>query len=170
MDSETLQIYKDLHQIPEIGLEEYQTSKYIHEKLKGIKELTFIETMKNSTAVIAVLEPEKTASKNPYLFRCDIDALPMKEESGVPYASTNGLHHACGHDGHTAMMIVAIKNIVKRRQELQRKIIFCFQPGEEGKGGASKLISELPHLLDHVEHCFAIHLTNLASRGKLLIH
>lgn len=90
------------------------------------------------TGLIALIKASKNRDENKkaYLFRCDIDSLNFKEESGLEYSSLNGLHHACGHDAHTSMLLLAVKKIAARRLELQRDIYFCFQPGEEGHGGA----------------------------------
>jgi metal-dependent amidase/aminoacylase/carboxypeptidase family protein len=83
--------------------------------------------------------------------------LPLKEDSKLPYASTNGLHHACGHDAHTTILLMAAKIIVANKEKLRKKVTFCFQPGEEGKRGAFKLFNAYPTLLDNIDHCFALH-------------
>jgi len=79
------------------------------------------------------------------------------------------LHHACGHDAHMSAMISAIKIIAEYRAHLRKNITFCFQPGEEGKGGASALFKAVPDLLNGIDHCFALHLGNHVNVGKLLI-
>ena len=131
MDSEVISLYKELHQIPEIGLEEYKTSHYIREYLSKIPGVEFIKSNDDKfTGAVVILKSTHPNKKPTFLFRCDIDALPITEQSGVSYSSTNGLHHACGHDGHTAMMLVAVKEIAAKKENLERDIIFCFQPGE----------------------------------------
>ena len=77
------------------------------------------------------------------------------------------MHHACGHDAHTAMLLCAISEISKRREELKRTIIFCFQPGEEGHKGAQKVFEAYPNLLEGVQHCFAIHAAGHLLKGRL---
>ena len=89
------------------------------------------------TAVIASISPPNPDST--ILLRCELDALPFKEESKLPFSADNGLHHACGHDGHMAVMLSAAKLISKERAFLKKKVVFCFQPGEEGLQGARKL-------------------------------
>lgn len=95
---------------------------------------------------IKVDNPEKCI-----LLRCELDALNWPEQSGLPFSSNNQLHHACGHDGHMATMITAIHLAAKNKHKLKRNLVFCFQPGEEGKGGAKRLFEEKPDLLDEVD-------------------
>ena len=97
------------------------------------------------TAIIAritVADPINTI-----LLRCELDALNWKEKSGLSYSSVNELHHACGHDAHMASLYTALLYTAKNKQNLKRNVIFCFQPGEEGVGGASKLFKERPDLV-----------------------
>ncbi|XP_031472909.1 uncharacterized protein LOC116245569 [Nymphaea colorata] len=120
------------------------------------------------TAIIArITVPHPT---NTILLRCELDALKFKEKSGLPFSSTNeGIHHACGHDGHMASLLVALRYTAKHRDQLRRNVIFCFQPGEEGKAGASKLFKAKPDLLDHVDECYAIHFMNAAYPGTIAL-
>jgi hippurate hydrolase len=90
------------------------------------------------------------------LLRGDMDALPMPEDTGLPYASTvEGTMHACGHDAHTAMLVGAARLLAARRAELPGRVRFMFQPGEEGDGGAVHMIDE--GVLDGVDGAFALH-------------
>lgn len=130
---------RQLHQIPELGLEEKQTAKFIREKLQsfGITEIyTMIET-----ATIAVFHGEKPGKT--LAFRSDIDALPVTEETGAAFASkTQGKMHACGHDGHAATMLGFAKYLSQHPEVIKGTIVLVFQPAEEGPGGAQLLIDE----------------------------
>jgi amidohydrolase len=99
-----------------------------------------------------------------------MDGLPILEASGVEYASTSpGKMHACGHDGHTAILLGAAQMIVERRDLLCGTIVLCFQPAEEGKGGARAMIED--GVLDdpHVERVYGLHLTSWYRTGQVLV-
>jgi amidohydrolase len=128
-----------LHQIPEIGFEEFRTADVIRAELDALG-IQYIPGVPDApTATIATIGD---TSKPCIALRADIDALPITEKTGVPYASqTPGMMHACGHDGHTAtLMSVAahLKDIVDR---LPVCVKFMWQPAEEGGGGASRLVN-----------------------------
>ena len=125
---EIKKIRHDLHKIPEIAGKEYKTSALIREKLSKLGldiKPPFLET-----DVIALLNPEK--SKNLTL-RADIDALPIEESNvNLPYRSTHpGMMHACGHDGHAAMLLGAAEILAEIRESVPCSVRFLFQPGEE---------------------------------------
>lgn len=128
---------RELHQIPELGLEEFQTAQYIREKLSsfGVKDIyPFIET--GTVAVFQGEKPGKTLG-----FRTDIDALPVTEETGLDFVSkTLGKMHACGHDGHMATMLGFAKYLSEHPEVIRGKIVLIFQPAEEGPGGAQLMI------------------------------
>jgi hippurate hydrolase len=116
-----------------------------------------IETGGKTSAVVATLRGARPGPT--ILLRADMDALPMKEETGLPFASTReGAMHACGHDAHVAMLASAARVLAARRSDLAGSVKLLFQPGEEGFGGARILIEE--GLLAHapkVDAAFAIH-------------
>ncbi|MGX7196994.1 M20 metallopeptidase family protein [Enterococcus olivae] len=128
---------RELHQMPELGLEEIQTAAYLREKLQsfGINEIyPMIET-----GTIAVLRSEKPGKT--IAFRTDIDALPVTEETGVAFASPiKGKMHACGHDGHMATMLGFAEYLSQHPEVIQGTIVLLFQPAEEGPGGAQLMI------------------------------
>ena len=100
------------------------------------------------------------------LLRGDMDALPMQEETGLPFASrTDGAMHACGHDAHTAMLVGAAKALCSRRDQLSGTVVFMFQPGEEGWHGARYMMQD--GLLDdpRPEAAFALHISPNTARG-----
>lgn len=128
-----------LHQIPELGLQEKETSAYIKKRLAEFGITTVYDLL--DTAVVAVLQGEKEGKT--LAFRTDIDALPVTEETGVPFASQHpGKMHACGHDGHMATMLGFANYLAAHPAEIMGTIILLFQPAEEGPGGAQLLIDD----------------------------
>lgn len=127
-----------LHADPELGLDLPRTQQKVLAALDGLPlEIT---TGTRTTSVVAVL---RGAMPGPtVLLRGDMDALPIDEATGLDFASTNGNMHACGHDLHTAGLIGAAKLLSARQEELHGSVIFMFQPGEEGFGGAKVMLEE----------------------------
>jgi amidohydrolase len=128
-----------IHREPEIGLDLPQTQAKVLGALDGLPlEVTCGEALTSVTAVLRGSRPGATV-----LLRGDMDALPVTEHARLPYASQiTGAMHACGHDLHTAMLAGAARLLSARQAELSGSVIFMFQPGEEGCGGAEKMIAE----------------------------
>lgn len=127
-----------LHQNPEIAVQEYKTAALIRKTLKNT-DIRLLEPFLE-TDVVGILEG-KDKGKNVTL-RADIDALPMQEKTGLPYASqTDGLMHACGHDGHTAMLLGAALVLNIFRNEFNGSVRFVFQPGEEIVAAGKDLVA-----------------------------
>lgn len=131
-------IRRDLHINPEIGLHLPRTQAKVLAAIDGLGlEITLGQ---ETTSVVAVL---RGATDGPtVLLRGDMDALPVKELTGLDYASTNGYMHACGHDLHTAGLVGAARLLAARRDEQAGNVIFMFQPGEEGWNGAGVMLGE----------------------------
>lgn len=150
-----------LHQRPELSFKEYKTAEYIESCLKSYGPQLSV-TRPTATSVVAAL-----VGKNPgerIIFRADIDALPLQEKTAVSYQSRNdGIMHACGHDGHTAILLTTAKILIKYQNQLKGTIVFVFQAAEE-VGGARKLLET--GLLDEVDKAFALHLWSSLERGK----
>lgn len=128
-----------LHQIPELGLQEKETSAYIKKRLADFGVTEVYDLL--DTAVIAVYRGEKEGKT--LAFRTDIDALPVMEETGVEFASKHpGKMHACGHDGHMATMLGFAQYLSLHPEEIIGTIVLLFQPAEEGPGGAQLLIDD----------------------------
>ncbi|MDH3668727.1 MAG: M20 family metallopeptidase [Paracoccaceae bacterium] len=131
-------IRRDLHAHPELGFEEVRTSGVV----TNLLESWGIEVHRNigKTGVVGVLEgnrPGKTIG-----LRADMDALPIEEQTNLSYRSTNpGIMHACGHDGHTTMLLGAARYLAETR-DFSGKVVFIFQPAEEGLGGARAMIAD----------------------------
>jgi amidohydrolase len=139
MAGEIAELRHAIHREPEIGLDLPKTQAKVLAALDGLPlEIT---TGRGLSSVTAVL---RGGHKGPVvLLRGDMDALPVIEETYLPYASTvPGAMHACGHDAHTAMLAVAARLLSARQAELPGTVIFMFQPGEEGCAGARLMIDE----------------------------
>ena len=160
---EVVALRRSIHQHPEQGFKEHQTAALIRSKLKawGVEHKPLAGT--GTVALVRGAKPGPTM-----LVRADIDALPLLELNKVPYASKNkGVMHACGHDGHAAMAMVAAKLLQRRRASLRGNVKFMFQPAEEGPGGAKPMIEA--GLLEgpRVDAAFAIHMWNELPTGKI---
>jgi hippurate hydrolase len=135
-----------IHREPEIGLDLPRTQQKVLAALDGLP--LEVATGRDISSVTAVLRGGRPARRGPesrhaVLLRGDMDALPVTETTGLPYASAiDGTMHACGHDLHTAMLAGAARLLCARRDELAGDVIFMFQPGEEGYSGASRMIAE----------------------------
>ena len=137
---EMLAIFRDLHAHPEIGFTEERTSAVVAEKLReyGVDE---VHTGLGKTGVVALIHGKRVGNRRVGL-RADMDALPIHEVSGVEYTSKNdGVMHACGHDGHTTMLLGAAKHLAATR-DFDGTAVLVFQPAEEGLGGARQMIAD----------------------------
>ncbi|MDK3016750.1 M20 aminoacylase family protein [Pseudodonghicola flavimaris] len=131
-------IRHDFHEHPELGFEEVRTSGIVAEKLRswGIEVTTGI----GKTGVVGVLKGERPGKT--IGLRADMDALPIHEETNLPFSSkTPGVMHACGHDAHTTMLLGAAKYLSEHR-DFAGTAVFIFQPAEEGLGGARAMLAD----------------------------
>ena len=139
-----LALRRELHQIPEMGNDLPLTQALVLEALNGLP--LEVRTGHSLTSVVAVLrgrgELPAHATRPTILLRGDMDGLPLTEETGLPFASTNGFMHACGHDLHTAGLIGAALLLCAHIDDVAGDVVFMFQPGEEGPGGAEPMIAE----------------------------
>lgn len=136
---EMVAMRRDFHRHPELGFEETRTSRIVAETLQDLG----LEVQRGvaQTGVVALLEGSRPGPT--LLLRFDMDALPIQENSDIPYASENpGVMHACGHDGHTTMGLTLAKILTKYQEEMAGRIKFVFQPAEEGLGGAFAMIAD----------------------------
>ena len=132
---------RDLHAHPELGFEEVYTSKRVQESLKlcGVDE---IHSGIGKTGVVAVIKGRQNSSSQMVGLRADMDALPLTEHNNFAWASTkSGLMHGCGHDGHTAMLVGAARDLAETRN-FDGTAVLIFQPGEEGYAGAKAMIED----------------------------
>ena len=145
---------RHLHTIPELGLECHQTAAFVAERLRefGVDELHEGIAKTGIVAVINGQGPGPTIG-----LRADMDALPITEETGLDYASTHpGKMHACGHDGHTAMLLGAAKYLVETRNFTGR-VALIFQPAEEAGGGGEVMVKEGIMDTFEITQVYAIH-------------
>lgn len=158
---EIIQFRRDLHKHPELSWQETRTCEKICQKLKswGVSYRVVA-----GTGIIADLNPGLT--KKCIAFRADIDALPIFEETGLEFSSVNnGVMHACGHDGHTSMLLGAVKTLVN--ENLPYSLRFIFQPGEEHGNGAIRMIAE--SALEDVAAIFGGHVDRHYKPGEIII-
>jgi amidohydrolase len=156
---------RHFHEHPELSLQEFETAKFIERELRrfGIDE---IRTGVGKTGVMATLRGDRPGPVT--LLRADMDALPVQEVGAVPYRSRNGgVMHACGHDGHMAILLCAARALVDRRREIAGSLVFCFQPGEEGHAGNRLMIEDGALEDPHVDRTFALHLYSGLDVGKV---
>jgi amidohydrolase len=132
---------RHIHENPELGYEEHKTAAFVADKLKafGVDEII---TGMGKTGVVAVIRGRKTGSGKVVGIRADMDALPILEATDKPYKSkTPGKMHACGHDGHTAMLLGTAKYLAETRN-FDGTAIMIFQPAEEGGGGGEAMVKD----------------------------
>jgi hypothetical protein len=135
----TVALRRAVHRHPEVGLRLPTTQAAVLRALAGLP--LRVTTGDALTSVVAVLDGERPGPT--VLLRADMDALPMTEHSGVPFAAqTPDAMHACGHDMHVAMLASAARLLCDRRAALAGHVVLMFQPGEEGSGGAALMLRE----------------------------
>ncbi|KEJ90881.1 M20 aminoacylase family protein [Sulfitobacter donghicola] len=159
------EIFRDLHAHPEIGFTETRTSAIVAEKLRayGVDE---VYTGLGKTGVVGLVHGKQKGNRRIGL-RADMDALPIHEITELDYASTNdGVMHACGHDGHTTMLLGAAKHLAATR-DFDGTAVLIFQPAEEGLGGARQMIAD--GLFDQFpcDEIYGMHNTPTGQAGKV---
>jgi amidohydrolase len=139
ISADLIDLRRAIHAEPEIGLDLPRTQRKVLDALAGLPlEISTGSALTSVTAVLRGGRPGKTV-----LLRGDMDALPVTERTGVPYASRiDGAMHACGHDLHTAMLAGAARLLSARQADIAGNVVFMFQPGEEGPGGARIMVEE----------------------------
>ena len=160
---DAIELRRRIHRHPELGLALPRTQAAILEALDGLP--LDVKTGQRTTSVVARLTGGRPGPT--LLLRGDMDALPLKEDTGLPFASeVEATMHACGHDAHVAMLVAAARVLARRRQTLPGSIVFMFQPGEEGYHGARVMLEE--GLLDGAAPptgAFALHVTHRQAAG-----
>lgn len=163
IDDKVIEWRRHIHQNPELSFKENATADYVEKTLKSFGN---IETMRPTpTSVIGILKggkPGKTVA-----FRADMDALPVQEETGLPYASkVENVSHACGHDAHTAMLLGTAATLSKMQKQLPGTVYFLFQHAEElYPGGAQEIIKS--GALKGVDAFFGVHVTASLPAGTI---
>jgi hippurate hydrolase len=132
---------RDFHAHPELAYEEERTARVVAERLRAFG-LDHVETGIGGTGVVGVLHGRGGPGGPAIMLRADMDALPIAEATGAPHASTTpGRMHACGHDGHTTMLLGAARHLAETRA-FSGTVHFCFQPAEEGGAGAKAMLDD----------------------------
>jgi amidohydrolase len=155
---------RDFHMHPELGFQEVRTAGIVAKELQnlGLEVTTGI----GKTGVVAMIEGSQPGPT--LLLRADMDALPIIEKTGAEYASKNpGVMHACGHDGHTAILLTVAKMLNNARDQFPGSIKLVFQPAEEGQGGAESMIADGVFDNPKVDVTFGLHLWNEKPVGWL---
>lgn len=136
---EIIALRRDFHRHPELGFQEHRTAGIVASEMENLD--LEVRSGIAETGVVALMVGEKPDPT--VLLRFDMDALPVQEETGTPYASIHdGVMHACGHDGHTAIGIGVAKLLHNHLADLPGRVKFVFQPAEEGLGGAERMVAE----------------------------
>ena len=171
---QTVKLRRNLHRWPELGNDLPKTREQVMEQIQHLPlDITLHSTTSGIAAMLTGDKPGPTV-----LLRGDMDALPMPEDTDIDFKSNvDGMMHACGHDQHTAMLVGAAKVLSARKSEIAGRVLFMFQPGEEGFGGANYMLDEgildVPHLTDGSESpvtgAFALHVSTNIPNGMLAI-
>jgi len=163
VEQEAIAWRRHLHAHPELSFEEVETSRFVEETLRSFDALEL--SRPTPTSVVASLRGARPGKV--LALRADIDALPIQEETGLDFASTRpGVMHACGHDGHTAMLLAAAKLLAAKRDELGGEVRFFFQHAEEKPpGGARELVDA--GVMDGVDLVVGAHLASIKEVGKV---
>ena len=156
---------RNLHKIPELGMQEYKTQAYLRSVLETLP--CTIETVAG-TGLLALFQAEHPRQEGTIAFRADIDALPMTEATGAEYASTHpGKMHACGHDGHMAMVLGMAATVAQNLDTIPCDVLIVLQPGEESPGGA-KFVCESGFLQRYnVKRIFGLHVAPAVPANTL---
>jgi amidohydrolase len=166
-EPELIATRRDLHQHPEVGFEVHRTAGIVAERLRSLG-LDEVVTGIGRTGVKGVLRGGMPGST--LLIRADMDALPIQEETGLEFSSQEaGRMHACGHDGHTSILLTTARILSRRRAELPGTVVFCFQPAEEGGGGARAMMADGIMENPHVDASIGLHLWNEFPIGDVVV-
>ncbi|MFC0217000.1 amidohydrolase [Pseudochelatococcus lubricantis] len=163
-NDEIVAIRHDLHRHPELGFEEVRTAGIVAAKLAewGIE----VHRGVGRTGVVGVLRAGNGGNRSVGL-RADMDALPLHEETGLPFASESaGRFHGCGHDGHTAILLAAARYLAATRQ-FDGTVVFVFQPAEEGLGGARAMIDDGLFGRFPVDEIYGLHNSTITPHGHV---
>jgi amidohydrolase len=161
---EVIAVRRDLHRNPELGFEEHRTSGIVQERLRRLGYEVHAGIA--ATGVVGILKggrPGRTV-----MLRADMDALPILEENDLVYRSKiDGKMHACGHDGHVAILLGAAELIADRKEDLAGSVCLLFQPAEEGQGGAERMVQEGVIERFGIERAYGLHLNSKVACGML---
>ncbi len=159
---------RHLHQYPELGFQEFETARFVAERLHSLG-LDDVQTEVGRTGVVGILKGGKPGKV--VALRADMDALPITELNDVDYRSKNdGVMHACGHDAHISMLLGAARVLTAHREEIPGTVKFIFQPAEEGLGGAKAMLEDGALENPAPDAIFGLHIWNDDPVGKVIVH
>ena len=161
IENELIAHRRHLHQNPELGFDLPETTAYVMQQLRGYG---YEPKAVGKAGISAVVGPDGGKT---FLIRGDMDALPMKEETGLPFSSINGKMHACGHDGHITGLLGAASILKEMESELTVRVKLIFQPSEENTKGAKQIISQ--GILEDVDEVFGLHLFSDIKAGEISV-
>lgn len=162
LEEELIQLRRDFHKHPELGFQEHRTSAIVK---KYLEDLGLEVSTVAQTGVVALLRGKDEGKT--VMLRADLDAIPQTEQTDLEYRSVNpGVMHACGHDGHTSMLLVAAKILSEYKDQIKGNIKFVFQPNEE-EAGALDMINEGVLENPKVDAAFGIHLWTPIQSGMV---
>lgn len=164
LEGDCVRTRRDLHAIPEIAFNEYKTQEYVLSRLASVGA-DRIEKIAGTGVKAVWYAPgaEKTVA-----FRADMDALAVEEKNATDYASRHpGFMHGCGHDGHMTILLMLAEMIARRRERLKVNVVLLFQPGEEGRGGARRVIAEGGLEDPHVDLILGCHVWPQIDKGRI---
>jgi amidohydrolase len=165
LEAQTIAWRRHLHANPELSFEEHETTRFVEDALAEIGGLEIERP--TETGVVARLRGARAGKT--LALRADIDALPITEQTGLDFASTRpGAMHACGHDGHTAMLLAVAKLLVQHRDELSGEVRLMFQPAEEHPPGGARVFVEAG-VMDGVDLVVGAHLFSTVDVGKVAV-
>ena len=164
LSDDVVLIRRDLHMHPELGFREHRTAGIIADRLRALGYE--VDEGIGTTGVVGVLRGSRAGRT--IMLRADMDALPILEERDHAYRSqADGTMHACGHDGHVAILLGAAAMIAERRDEVAGTVVLLFQPAEEGLGGAKAMIDDGVIERFGIERAYGLHLNTLYPTGVL---
>jgi carboxypeptidase Ss1 len=171
IEEKIIETRRQIHSSPELSNMEFQTSKLVARQLEklGLEVRTKVG---GGTGVMGILRGSGKGKGNVVALRADMDALPVKEESEVPFKSKNeGVMHACGHDTHVAMLLGAAEVLSKHTGDFNGTVKFFFQPAEEqgGRGGAKPMIEDGAMLNPKVDYVFGLHISSPYPSGTFAL-
>jgi len=160
-----VELRRDLHRHPELAHQEHRTASLVEQRLHELG-LDQVRAGVGQTGVVGLLRGDRPGRT--VMLRADIDALPLTEtDRGQSYRSVEqGRHHACGHDGHTAILLTVADLLAARKRELAGNVLFVFQPAEERVGGAAGMLAD-GALQPMPDACFGLHLWNEIEVGRV---
>ncbi|MGF2384529.1 amidohydrolase [Lentilactobacillus otakiensis] len=165
-EDEMIKIRRHLHEHPELSFQEKETAKYIKDYYKDLD--CTVSDCGDGYGIVVDIDSGQPGPK--LALRADFDALAIQEDNDLPFKSQNpGVMHACGHDGHTAYMMVLAKNLIALRRQLKGSIRIIHQPAEEvSPGGAKSMVAD--GALDRVNHVVGIHVMSSMPTGAIGYH